>query len=52
MDELDAGDARADDDEVLGQLGRRVRVAGGEDALAVDGRPVGDAGPAAGGRAG
>ena len=43
--ELDAGDARADDAEVLGDLGRRVRLAGREDALAVDRRPVGDAGP-------
>ena len=50
--ELDAGDARADDDQVLGQLGRRVGVAGGEHPLAVDVRPVGDAGPAAGGDAG
>ena len=46
--ELDAGDARADHDQVLGQLRRRVGVAGGEHPLAVDRRPVGDARPAAG----
>ncbi len=46
--ELHAGDARPDDHEVRGQLGRGVGVAGGEHALAVDVRPVGDAGPAAG----
>ena len=34
--ELDAGHARADHDEVLGDLGRRVRLARREDALAVD----------------
>ena len=33
--ELDAGDARADHDEVLGHLGRRVGVAGGEHPPAV-----------------
>ena len=49
VDELHAGDAGADDDEVVGHLGRRVGLAGGEDALAVDGGPVGDAGAAAGG---
>ena len=37
--ELDAGDARADHDEVLGELRRRVGVAGGEHALAVDRAP-------------
>ena len=47
--ELDAGDARPDHDRVLGDLGRRVRVAGGEHALAVDGREVGHAWPRAGG---
>ena len=41
--ELHAGDARADHDRVLGDLRRRVRVAGGEDALVVDGDEVGDA---------
>ena len=50
VDELDAGDARADHDEVLGQHRRRVGVAGGEDALAVGLGPVGDAGPGAGRR--
>jgi len=49
VDELHAGDAGADDDEVVGHLGRRVGLAGGEDALAVDGGPVGDAWAAAGG---
>ena len=39
VDELHAGDAGADHDEVLGQLGRRVGVAGGEHAVAVDGWP-------------
>ena len=48
MHELHAGDAGADHDEVLGQLGRRVGVAGGEHPVAVDRRPVGDARPAAG----
>src|SRR5690606_17590915 len=49
VDELDAGDPGADDDEVLRQLAGRVGVAGGEDPRAVGRRPVGDAGPAAGG---
>ena len=48
VDELHAGDAGADHDQVVGHLSGRVGVAGGEDALAVDGGPVGDAGPAAG----
>ena len=47
--ELHAGDAGTDHDRVLGDLGRRVRVAGGEHALAVDGDEVGDAGARAGG---
>ena len=34
--ELDAGDAGTDHHEMLGDLGRRVRLAGREDALAVD----------------
>src|SRR5205085_6629535 len=48
-DELDAGDAGTDHDQVLGNLGRRIGLAGGEDALAVGLGPVGDAGAAAGG---
>ena len=48
MHELDTGDARADHDEVLGDLRRRVGVPGREDAAAVDRRPVGDARAAAG----
>ena len=39
MDELHAGDAGADHHEVLGQRRRRVGVAGGQDAVAVDARP-------------
>ena len=49
MDELDAGDAGADDDQVVGHFSGWVGVAGGEDAFAVDGGPVGYAGSAAGG---
>ena len=41
--ELDAGDAGPDDDEVRRDLGRWVRLAGREDALAVDGGEVRDA---------
>ncbi len=41
--ELDAGHTGSDDDEVVGDLGRRIRLAGREDALAVDRRPVGKA---------
>ena len=48
MGELHAGDARPDHDRVLGDLRRRVGVAGGEHPLAVDGDEVGDAGPGAG----
>ena len=47
--ELDAGDARADDHEVLGPGGRGVGLAGRQHAVAVDGGPVGQAGTAAGG---
>ena len=43
--ELHAGDAGADHDRVLGDLGRRIGVAGGEDPLAVDGDEVGYPGP-------
>ena len=43
MGELHAGDARPDHDRVLGDDRRRVGVAGGEDALAVDGDEIGDA---------
>ena len=46
--ELHPGDAGADHDEVLGELGRRVGLARREDALAVRLGEVGDAGPAAG----
>ena len=42
VDELDAGDARADHDEVFGDLRWRVGVARGEDAVAVGHRPVGN----------
>ena len=38
--ELHAGHARADDDEVLGHLGRRIGLAGDHDAPAVDLGPV------------
>jgi hypothetical protein len=48
VDELHAGHARADDDEVLGQLARRVGLPGGEHAVAVGLGPIGDPGPAAG----
>ena len=44
------GDARADDDEVLGPDRRRVGVARGQHPLAVDLGPVGDPRPAAGGQ--
>ena len=47
--ELDAGDAGADHDDVLRQLGRRVRLAGGEHPLAVDGRELGNPGARPGG---
>jgi hypothetical protein len=47
--ELHAGHARADDDQVAGDLGRRVGLTGGEHPLAVDLGPVGDARPGAGG---
>ena len=50
MNELDAGDPGADDHEVLGKLLGRVGVASGEDPLAVDWGPVGDARTAAGGQ--
>ena len=49
VDELDAGDAGADHDEVLGPDLGRVGLTGREDALAVDGGPLRDAGAAAGG---
>ena len=41
--ELDPGDPRADDHEVVGYLRRRVRLSGREHTLAVDRHPVGDA---------
>jgi hypothetical protein len=40
--ELDAGDARADDDELLGNPRWRVRVARREDAVTVGHDPIGD----------
>ena len=46
--ELDAGDARPDDAQVLRDLGRRVGLASGEDALTVDHGPVRDARAGAG----
>ena len=48
MDELDAGDTRADDDEVLRKLGRRVGVSGGQNPVAVDRSPVRDTGAGTG----
>jgi hypothetical protein len=50
VDELHTGDARADDHQVSGQLRRGVGMTGGEHPDAVDRRPVGDAGAAAGGQ--
>ena len=47
--ELDPGHARADDDEVIGYLRRRVGLARGEHPLAVDGRPFGNPRVRAGG---
>ena len=47
--ELDAGHARADHAQVTRDLRRRIRLAGGEHALAVERRPVGDPRPGAGG---
>ena len=49
MRELDARDTGADHHEVLGDLGRRVRLARREDPLAVDARPLGHARTRAGG---
>src|SRR5207248_11506409 len=46
VDKFDAGDARADDDEVTGNLRGWVGLAGGEDAVAVRLAPVREAGPA------
>ena len=45
--ELDAGHARSDDDEMLRQLGRRIRLAGRQHPLAVGLAPRRDTGPAA-----
>src|SRR6185437_16684597 len=47
--ELRPGDPRADDHQVLGQLGEVVQLAPGEDALAVGLGVVEDAGGGAGG---
>ena len=49
VDELHAGDAGADDGDVLGEDRRRVAVARGEDPLAVGRAPVGNARARAGG---
>ncbi len=43
--ELHAGHTRSDHDEMVGDLGRRVRLAGRQDPFAVDRREVGDARP-------
>ena len=46
--ELDTGHPGAHHHKVFGQLCGRVSIAGGQDPLAVDGRPLGDARAAAG----
>ncbi len=49
MDELDAGDAGADDGDALGENRRRIAVAGRQDPIAVGEAPVGDSRPGPGG---
>ena len=48
VDELDPGHPRAHHDQVLGELGGRVGLAGGQDPVAVGDGPVGYPGAAAG----